>query len=81
MFNLLQTISETLSTARNPAVLCSFGSDSTLLLHFARQVRRDIPVYYFGDSLPDLAAQLVINDDLTIFNYAPAVNPPISDRV
>ena len=72
MFNLLDTIADLFTTARNPALLCSFGSDSTLLFHFARQVRRDIPVYYFGDDLPEFAQQLVINDDLTVFSYASA---------
>src|ERR1043165_1863071 len=72
MFNLLDTIADLFATARNPALLCSFGSDSTLLLHFARQVRRDVPVYYFGDDLPEFAQQLVIDDDLTVFSYAPA---------
>ena|ERR1043165_4304398 len=72
MFNLPETLNHLLNSARNPALLCSFGSDSTLLLHFARQVRRDIPVYYFGDDLPEFAQQLVINDDLTVFSYAPA---------
>jgi hypothetical protein len=72
MLNLPQIIGEVLDAARNPALLCSFGSDSTLLLHFARQVKRDIPVYYFGDSLPRLAQQLVIDDDLMVLGYAPA---------
>jgi hypothetical protein len=72
MLNLPQTISSILSTAQHPALLCSFGSDSTLLLHFARQVRRNIPVYFFGDELPKLARQMVIHDDLTVLSYAPA---------
>jgi hypothetical protein len=72
MLNLPQIIAEILRDAQRPAILCSFGSDSTLLLHFARQVKRDVPVYYFGDELPALAQQLVIDDDLTIYSYAPA---------
>jgi len=72
MFNLPKTLSHLLSSARNPALLCSFGSDSTLLLYFARQARRDIPVYYFGDDLPEFAQHLIINDGLTVFSYAPA---------
>jgi hypothetical protein len=83
MFNLLQTITEALAPAQSPAVLCSFGSDSTLLLHFARQVRPDIAVYYFGDTLPELARQMVLRNDLTIYSYAPADRylVPVGERV
>lgn len=72
MLNLQEIIGEALSTAEHPALLCSFGSDSALLLHYARQVRRDLPVYFFGDELPELAQQMVINENLTVFSYAPA---------
>jgi hypothetical protein len=72
MINVQQNIIDALNSAQRPALLCSFGSDSTLLLHFARQAKRDIPVYFFGGSLPELAQQLVINDDLTVLSYAPA---------
>lgn len=72
MIDIRRNITEALNGAQHPAVLCSFGSDSTLLLHYARQARRDIPAYYFGDSLPEPAQRLVIDDDLTILSYAPA---------
>lgn len=71
MIDIQRTIADYLNIAQRPALLCSFGSDSTLLLHYARQVRRDLPVYYFGDALPELAAQMVIEDDLTVYSFAP----------
>jgi hypothetical protein len=63
---------EILSAAVSPAMLCSFGSDSMLLLSIVREVRPTTVLYYFGDDLPEFAQQLVINDDLTVFSYAPA---------
>jgi hypothetical protein len=72
MIDIRHNIEAALKDTRHPAILCSFGSDSTLLLYFARQARRDIPVYFFGDDLPELAQQLVLRDDLTIYSYAPA---------
>lgn len=72
MFDLRKQITDALEGATHPAIFCSFGSDSALLLHFAREIRRDLPVYYFGEDLPELARQLVTHDDLTVFSYAPA---------
>ena len=71
MINVQQIITNYLNTARHPALLCSWGRDSALLLYYARQVKRDLPVYYFGDELPELAAQMVVNDDLTVLSCAP----------
>jgi 3'-phosphoadenosine 5'-phosphosulfate sulfotransferase (PAPS reductase)/FAD synthetase len=71
MINILDSIQQVLAGAQSPAILCSFGTDSALLLHYARQVKRDISTYYFGDELPAFAAHMVINDDLTVHSFAP----------
>jgi len=65
-------ITETLARAKSPCVLSSFGKDSQLLLHLVREQRKDIPVYFFGDSLPTFAKQFIIDESLTVLNYAPA---------
>jgi hypothetical protein len=39
---------EALERARSPILSCSFGKDSMLLLHLARQIRPEIPVLIFN---------------------------------
>ncbi|MFN7930307.1 MAG: phosphoadenosine phosphosulfate reductase family protein [Blastocatellia bacterium] len=41
------TIRKHLAAAKQPAVLCSFGKDSCVLLHFVREQQPEIPVIYF----------------------------------
>ena len=40
-------ISNVLFNAKHPAVLCSFGKDSMVMLHLVREVRPDLPVVFF----------------------------------
>lgn len=73
MINQVQKeVREILSTAKSPALFCSFGKDSLLLLHLAREVNPDIPIFYFGDELTNFAEEVVKREDLTVWNYAPA---------
>lgn len=65
-------ISDCLATAQRPAVFVSFGKDSLLLLHLARQARPDITIYHFADELSEFAEQFIIQNDLTVYSYAPA---------
>jgi|SRR6185369_4328487 len=65
-------ITETLQRAKSPCVLSSFGKDSALLLHLVREQQRDVPVYFFGDELPELAEHLIVESDLTVLSCAPA---------
>lgn len=57
--------------AQRPALFLSFGKDSLLLLHLVRAVRPDIAIYYFGDDLSSFAEQFIMDNDLTVMNYAP----------
>ena len=45
----LELIKKSVESSKNPAVLCSFGKDSIVLLHLARQIMSDIPVIYFRE--------------------------------
>ena len=63
---------ESLTKARNPALLCSFGKESMLLLESAREVRPDITVLWFGDRLSKFAESMIKENDLCVYSYAPA---------
>lgn len=65
-------ISDVLANAKSPALLLSFGKDSLLLQHLAREICPNITLYTFGDSLSAFAEQFIIKNDLTVFRYAPA---------
>ncbi len=65
-------VQEILSAAKNPALFLSFGKDSLLLQHLAREVCPNITLYTFNDSLSSFAEQFIIEQDLTVFRYAPA---------
>ena len=69
--NLAATDIQAIQEAKRPALLLSFGKDSLLLHCLAKQVRSDIALYYFGDTLSEFATQMIIDNDLTVFNYAP----------
>ena len=67
-----QSLNQVLAQATNPAVLCSFGKDSLLLLQLALNGGFSGPVYYFGERLPEHAEQMII-DGLTVYSW-PATN-------
>jgi 3'-phosphoadenosine 5'-phosphosulfate sulfotransferase (PAPS reductase)/FAD synthetase len=68
-----QHIADVLATSHSPAVLCSFGKDSLLLLDLAREHRPDIPVIWFRTGQDERFARQVIRDwQLTAYSWAPA---------
>lgn len=60
-------ITETLATAKFPAVFTSFGKDSLLLMAYAPNAT----LYHFGP-LSEFAQHYIMDNDLTVFSYAPA---------
>lgn len=66
-------IESILRQAVNPAIWCSFGKDSLLLLRLALAAGFNGPCYYFGDELSDLAQRTIIDNDLTVYSW-PATN-------
>ena len=69
-----QQIRNILAEAKAPALFCSFGKDSLLLLHLAREAGFTGAIYYFGEELTETGKKMVIEDDLTVFSW------PASDR-
>lgn len=65
-------IRESLTSAKNPALLVSFGKDSMLLLEIAREVKPDISLLWFGDKLSSFAESTIKENDLCVYSYAPA---------
>ena len=72
MNDLAQEIRGILEPAQAPGLLCSWGKDSSLLLHYALQARPDIAIYYFGDDLPEVAARQMKDDGFPVYSFAPA---------
>lgn len=66
-----QQIKDVISSAANPAILCSFGKDSSVLLALAREVKPDIPIVYFKDRINCNAEKLITDWNLTVLSYAP----------
>lgn len=62
-----------LATAASPAVLCSFGKDSMLLLALCREVSPYIPVLWYRTGQDERFAKQIIRDwGLTAFSPAPS---------
>lgn len=73
-------IQQALGTATCPAVLSSFGKDSMLLLHLAREVC-DPTVLWFRDGTAESFAKSVIRDwDLTVYSWLPADEYVLIDK-
>lgn len=64
---------EILERAKNPAIFCSFGKDSLLVLKMARDTGFTGPCYYFGERLNPLAQKTIIDHSLTVYSW-PATN-------
>lgn len=71
MKNFHRDIEDRLTRAEHPAILCSWGRDSSLLLYCARKINPAIPIYYLGDTLPPEAARLAVDEGVTIYSFAP----------
>jgi 3'-phosphoadenosine 5'-phosphosulfate sulfotransferase (PAPS reductase)/FAD synthetase len=68
-----QTIRTALATAQSPAVLCSFGKDSMLVLALVRELRPDTPVIWFRTGTDERFAKRVIREwGLTAYSPSPA---------
>lgn len=68
-----QKIAQVLAASASPAVLCSFGKDSVLLLDLVREVQPNTPVLWFRTGLDQsYARQMIRAWDLTVFGWPPA---------
>jgi Phosphoadenosine phosphosulfate reductase family len=68
-----KVIREALDEAKSPAVFCSFGKDSVLLLHLVREIVPDVPVLWFrsgGDE--KFAKQVIMELNLDIWSWQPS---------
>jgi hypothetical protein len=69
-------ISGALKGAKNPAVLCSFGKDSLLLLYLCREVNPNVNViWYSADASKEqraFASKVIKLWGLTVYSYSPA---------
>lgn len=70
-----EIIREALEGAECPAVLCSFGKDSMLLLHLVREVLGYFPVviwFHTGLSSKKFARRMIVELDLHVWSWQPA---------
>lgn len=58
--------------AKNPAIFCSFGKDSLLVLRLALEAGFSGPIYHLGTELSAFAQQEILDRDLTVFAWPPA---------
>lgn len=81
-----EIVKTALANSRCPAVLCSFGKDSLLLLHLVREVKESVPVIWFRTGLDETFAKETIKAlNLTAYSYSPAdvyllANPDTDQR-
>jgi len=73
---ILEQVRALMSESAHPAMLCSFGKDSMLLLSILRKVRKDFPLIWLRtdrNSQQMEFAKRIINDwDLHVFSFPPA---------
>jgi hypothetical protein len=68
-----QIIREVLAGATNPAVFCSFGKDSMLLLSLVREIKPDVSVLWFrSGGREDFAKRVIMDWDLDVWSWEPA---------
>ncbi|MDP2682016.1 MAG: phosphoadenosine phosphosulfate reductase family protein [Deltaproteobacteria bacterium] len=62
----------------NPVILCSFGKDSIVLLHLARQIKKDIPVILWRENSQlkkyEFANRIIDEWHLKVYDFPPAIN-------
>lgn len=72
----LELIRGVASRYRRPVVACSFGKDSLVMLHLARQVLPDVPVIFhrlpWGAAKYAYAQRVIEQWELTVHDYPPA---------
>lgn len=66
-----ETIKAALESAQSPAVMCSFGKDSMLLLSLAREIDANIPVIWFRTPNA-FARRMIMEWDLEAWCWEPA---------
>lgn len=68
-----KVIAAALHEARRPAVLCSFGKDSMLLLHLVREALPQVPVIWFRTGQDErFAKRMIAKWNLMVVSWAPA---------
>lgn len=76
MENVRRKIRESLDGAKNPALLCSFGKDSLLLLHLALQIYPNLAIIWYkhraNKEQRRFAERIIQEWDLTVLSYSPA---------
>ncbi len=70
-----------LKTAKNPALLCSFGKESLVLLDEVMKVRPETTIIWFYDHMNPFAEKIIRERDLTVVSYAPACRYQVEDAV
>lgn len=65
-------LKETLRRAERPALLCSFGKESLVLLDMVRQIRPDVAVIHFYDHLHPQVAEIFKGWNLELLSWRPA---------
>lgn len=70
-----------LTEAENPAVLCSFGMDSLVLLRAVLDTRPDTTIIHFYDHLTPFVNKIICDWDLSVASYAPACRYRVEDTV
>lgn len=70
-----------LKAAKNPALLCSFGRDSMVLLRHVLNERPDTMILHFYDHLNPFAEKIICDWNLTVASYAPACRYRVEDTV
>lgn len=72
----MRVIDAALCEFKRPAIMCSFGKDSMVVLHLVRQVRKDLPVIFHRDPFhPNkyrFANQVIDTLGLTVYDYPPS---------
>ena len=83
---MLETLRENIHSlvqeAHNPALFCSFGKDSLLILALAREIRPDMGIIWLRESLTTgqraFAEQYIVANDLKVLNFAPVTRQMIA---
>jgi hypothetical protein len=73
MHQAIKNIDAVLTASTAPAVMCSFGKDSLLLLDLVRERHPNVPVIWFRNSPNErFAKQVIAAWNLMVFSWAPA---------
>lgn len=76
-----EVIEQVFAKAKNPALLCSFGKDSLVLLKTVLDMGHKPTILWFRDHLNLFAEKIIREWDLTILSYAPTVRYQVDSTV